>query len=221
MDPDRSHPDERNADTASSASLPPLHPFEEARGAAVREVAPFTRTGDPAMMRLAEEASRGCGTMVGMVSLLEYAEEWVVACVGTEAERIPRAVSFCAHAILGPDITVVEDASKDPRFRTNPFVTDEHHLRFYAGAPILDATGLPLGAVCVCDAAPMTLSSACHLHLRGLADAASAVLESRLLLADAHDRYVPEAGRLKTRARFDALLLTLLDLRSPEGSARR
>ena len=196
------------------SSHPRLYPLEPERIESVREVTPFTRTGDPAMVLLAKEARAVCGVTVGMVSLLEEAEEWVVACVGTEAERIPRALSFCAHTILEPDVLVVEDASQDPRFRTNPFVLDEHHLRFYAGAPIFDATGLPLGAVCVCDASPQAFSTRCLLNLRRLAASASAVLEVRLLHADARTHYASSPQAKKAQNRLDALLLALLDTRT-------
>lgn len=191
----------------------PAHPLEPERLAAVREVAPLTRTGDPAMVSLAKEAKDACGVMVGMVSLLEEQEEWVVACVGTEAERIPRIVSFCAHTILEPDVLVVEDVTRDPRFDKNPYVLDEHHMRFYAGAPVFDATGLPLGAICVAHAEPMRLDSRCLFSLRRLADAVSAVLEARLLLADAHSRYLGRAEAKTAQARLDLLLQTLVEPR--------
>lgn len=191
---------------------PPPYPREEERLDAVREAAPHTRTNDPAMVRLADEARLVCGTSVGMVSLLEEQEEWVVACLGTEAERIPRAVSFCAHTILEADVLVVDDASRDRRFAADPFVIDAHHLRFYAGAPIFDGTGLPLGAVCVCDAEPKALSSSGALSLRRLAEVASAVLQSRTLLTDAQIAYASRAERAATADRFDALLLELIGL---------
>ena len=162
------------------------------------------------MVRLAREASGLCGASVGMVSLMEAEEEWVVACVGTEADRVPRLHSFCAHTILEPEGLVVPDASKDPRFATNPFVLDRHHLRFYAGAPMFDATGLPLGAVCVAHAKPQEVSTLCLETLRHLADVASAVLETRLLFADSYRRILPDRRFPATRARLDALLLTLI-----------
>ena len=210
---DSDRPSASQGDALPLPSNPPSYALERERLVSVREVEPFTWTNDPAMMSVARKAAEICGVKVGMVSVMEEEEEWVVACVGTEIERVPRALSFCAHTILEADALVVEDASRDVRFLDNPFVRDEHHLRFYAGAPIFGSTGLPLGAVCVADAEPNSLSSKGLLALRDLAATASAVLEIRLLLADARTRYAPETEHRTTRARLDALLLTLLEPR--------
>ena len=105
----------------------------------------------------------------------------------------------------------MEDASRDPRFASNPFVLDEHHLRLYAGAPIFDGGGLPLGALCVCDAEPASPSSRCLASLRTLADAASAALEIRLLIADPRKGGAPADERQAARERLDVLLARLAD----------
>jgi len=52
---------------------------------------------------------------------------------------------------------MVEDASRDARFAANPLVTGPLHVRFYAGVPLVDAGGYPLGTLCVLDREPRRL----------------------------------------------------------------
>jgi PAS domain S-box-containing protein len=66
----------------------------------------------------------------------------------------PLSLSICAHAIRQPDVFVVPGATKDARFNSNPLVTGEPYLRFYAGAPLITKEGLRLGTLCVLDSKP-------------------------------------------------------------------
>lgn len=64
-----------------------------------------------------------------------------------------RDVSFCAHAITQSEVMVVEDATLDPRFHDNPIV-EAGFIRFYAGVPLMSASGHALGALCIIDDKP-------------------------------------------------------------------
>ena len=66
--------------------------------------------------------------------------------------------SFCAHSMLQPGVFEVRDATPDVRFRTNPAVSGEAGVRFYAGVGIADLNGFPLGAFCVVDVRPRALT---------------------------------------------------------------
>ncbi|MGK5052744.1 GAF domain-containing protein [Janthinobacterium sp. RB2P8] len=49
------------------------------------------------------------------------------------------------------------DALLDPRFQNNPPVTGELYIRFYAGFPLKDRDGYPIGALYILDRGPRKL----------------------------------------------------------------
>ncbi|MEX2596124.1 MAG: GAF domain-containing protein, partial [Salibacteraceae bacterium] len=98
-----------------------------------------------------------CNVPVSLVSFVDKDRQWFMSNHGTETKETPRQVSFCAHAILQDDIFIVSDARKDDRFKDNPSVTGKSNIVFYAGVPLIDKEGLPIGSLCVIDHKPRTL----------------------------------------------------------------
>ncbi|WGM30038.1 PAS domain-containing protein [Brevundimonas sp. NIBR11] len=95
-----------------------------------------------------------CDTPTALISLVDADTQWFKARVGLDASETGRDVSFCDHAMREHDVMVVPDATLDARFAANGLVTGEPHIRFYAGAPLVSASGFPLGSLCVIDYRP-------------------------------------------------------------------
>ena len=91
---------------------------------------------------------------VALVTLVDVERQWFKSCIGLDETETATEISFCAHAIAaGDEPMVVTDATIDPRFSGNPLVTGKHHIRFYAGAPMVVA-GARIGTLCVLDQKP-------------------------------------------------------------------
>ena len=183
----------------------------------MRDFRPCAPRDDPLMASIVRQAMEVCDCPFGVVSLVEEHEERFLATFGRSSEPVDRSASICAYAILEPIALVVEDLREDPRFCDHDWVTGKPYLRFYAGVPIFDATGLPLGAVCVNHTETKSLSIDCLLALEDLAAKAAAVLETRLLFAQTHSSHGSEEARADARSFLDARLLALVEPRPSCG----
>ena len=113
---------------------------------------------DEAFDRVVRLACAALEAPIGAVTFIEGERQWVKASEGIDITETPRDVSFCTHTIQTADVMVVEDATKDPRFWDNPFVTAEGGIRFYAGAPLTTREGFQIGSLCVVDHIPRRIN---------------------------------------------------------------
>ncbi len=159
--------------------------------------------------QITDFAAALCDAPIALVSIVEDERQRFLARTGLDAEETSRDVSFCAHAMQGEDIFVVQDASVDPRFAANTLVTNSPHIRFYAGAPLLNGDGMPLGALCIIDDKPR--EDLAPLQRQGLSLLARQVmveLEGRRRDQDIIARQVKDAEAV---AESDRLFRTLAD----------
>ncbi len=147
-------------------------------------------------------ASALCGAPIALVSLIDRDRQWLKARVGFELAETPRSVAFCDHVIRNPDqLMEIPDATRDPRFRENPFVTGQDHVRFYAGMPLVTPSGAAIGTVCVLDRQPRDLTDTQREALASLARLTMNLLEARHR-ERAHERaaLLAEAGAAEAAA---------------------
>ena len=149
-----------------------------------------------------------CDAPMAAITLIDEDRQWLKSRVGLDLQQTPRDLAFCAHAILGRELLTVEDASLDPRFADNPFVTSAPGIRFYAGAP-LDAHGAALGTLCVLDDKPRRLTPSQLEALGILRNAVMSMLELRRALRDldAVERLVPMCAWCRAIRRDDGAWL--------------
>jgi len=125
---------------------------------------------EPDFDRLVALAAMVCDAPIALVSLVDGDRQWFKARCGTDLTETPRADSFCAWAIAsGEEVFVVEDATADFRFAENPLVVGPPWIRFYAGAPLHDGAGSPIGTICVLDREARSLDPTAQEALRLLA----------------------------------------------------
>jgi anti-sigma regulatory factor (Ser/Thr protein kinase) len=159
---------------------------EQARLAALRRYRILDTAPEEAFDDLTLLASHICGTPMALITLIDENRQWFKSERGLGIRETERSVAFCTHAIKQTSILEVPDTREDERFRNNPFVTGQPHIRFYAGAPLVTPDGYALGTLCVVDTEPRHLSPEQMRALDALRHQAQAQLELRRRLDELH-----------------------------------
>jgi PAS domain S-box-containing protein len=118
---------------------------------------------------------------ISLVSLVDADRVFFKANIGMgKAKETNRGKSLCALAVLDPEVTVFEDALKEPCLIANPNVAGDFGLRFYAGAPLITHDGFLIGTLCIIDKQPRQFTAGEEIILKGLAVAVMDQIELRL-----------------------------------------
>src|ERR1700761_549005 len=138
--------------------IPAPIPTDEAqRLQALREMLILDTPPEERFDRVVRFAADEFDMPIVLVSLVDAKRQWFKARVGLDVCETDRESSFCGHAIMQPQILVVDDALADERFHDNPLVVGGPRIRFYAGAPLQLPTGEIIGTLCMIDRQPRQL----------------------------------------------------------------
>jgi signal transduction histidine kinase len=163
---------------------------EEARLSALYSYGALDAPRPRALAELTQLGSSVFDTTMSTVTLVDRDRQWFAGKTGVTPDETPRDISFCAETIPTRSPLVVTDARADAHFRDYANVTGDPHIRFYAGAPLIDDDGHVLGAFCVKDDRPGDLGPRQRDALETLSRQATghlSLMRSRLMLADLGD----------------------------------
>lgn len=124
---------------------------EQHRLRTLREYRLLDTGAEPSFDRVTKLVADLFDAPIALVSLLDDCRQWFKSAYGIDIRETPRDISFCQHVVHAETPLIVTDATKDSRFRDNPMVTGEPHIRFYAGVPLRANNGVLLGTLCVID----------------------------------------------------------------------
>lgn len=157
---------------------------------------------EPAFDDLTEIATRFCHAPISLISFLDRDREWFKSKLGTELREVSRDHDFASRAMRTGGILIVPDVTSDDALKENPLVKDEPHVRFFAGCPLINADGQPLGALYILDHEPHELSSDQQQMLRLLSHEAMMLLELRRETRELRHRHEKAVEEMK--AQFEA-----------------
>jgi PAS domain S-box-containing protein len=148
----------------------------------LRDPAFGTAGADPALAALARRLAADAGWPGAALSVVGSHTVQYLAASGVARAclpPVPRATSFCGHAVLGHGPLAVVDAARDPRFEQAPLVCGEPALVAYAGMPVV-VQGHRIGAVCVFDTRAHEADAGVLAALDDMATLAAALFDGRL-----------------------------------------
>jgi len=145
-------------------------PIEQERLCALNAYHILDTPAEKSFDNLVKLATQIFNMPIAFISLIDERRQWFKSSIGLGATEMNRHDSFCEHTIEGTDVMEVCDTWDDRRFNDFAVVTGEPHIRYYAGAPLIDDEGYALGSLCVADTKPHQLTELQKDILRNLAE---------------------------------------------------
>ncbi len=161
-----------------------MHMHDERRLSALRAYDPAGMGQDHGLDALCSLVRMTLNVPMAAVTLVDERLTHHVGLAGMELGALPNDITFCSRTIEGTLPMLVEDATKDARFASNPFVITDPGVRFYLGAPLIAPDGSALGAICAVDTKTRLCSAEEISKLSTLASTAVQILEMRRRMSE-------------------------------------
>lgn len=107
---------------------------------------------------LTKLASLICQTQAAGIIFIDDKRAWLKSVIGADLVDVPRSESFAYKVMLANKMVQIEDTLLDEQV-LKTICIGEGNIRFCAGVPIIDDEGHALGAFCVYDLKPHSLSN--------------------------------------------------------------
>ncbi len=132
-----------------------------------------------------------------MINFLDHDRQWTKSNIGWQVNDIPRNKSVCTYTIQEGKYMVVNDLSKDDRFKDYSYVSSKR-FQFYAGVVLQSRHGYKIGTICVLDSKPREINDKELEVLQVLGNAVESQLEIRLK----REELIEEHKKLKKTTTF-------------------
>ncbi|MEV6299598.1 SpoIIE family protein phosphatase [Actinoplanes sp. NPDC051861] len=155
---------------------------------------------DEAFDRLAMLVRMLVDAPMGVVCLVDEEKQHFAGQVGlpdqlAAVREMPLTRSFSRHVVVSGELLAIADVRTDPRMRDNPAIEEVGAIA-YVGAPIRDADGLVVGALCAVDQEPRIWTASEVALLSELAAVCSSEVCLRIARTAAEEsRLAAEAAR--------------------------
>jgi DNA-binding NtrC family response regulator/GAF domain-containing protein len=186
----------------------------QARLAVLRRLEYLDATPEPALDSITAFVTWFFNAPISAIGLIHNDHIIVKSFYGLEKAQVDRLPEWRAAAIATDDVFCITDALEDPLAKSDPLVTGEFGLRFYAAAPLRTREGYSMGTLSVIDRKPRYISVLEKEFLRRMAALAVDLIESRLIanrLSALIASLASEAPRFASLAADERLLQVLAE----------
>ncbi len=188
-------------DTALSRTVASTATLKLAR---LHTIDPFYTPLEERFERITRLARQALKVPIAAITVVQDDRQWFKSVAGLDVSELPLDKSLCTEVLKEGRLVVVPDTLHDLYLMSNPLVCGGPRIRFYAGAPIRNASGRTIGTFCAMDTKPRSPDDDFRTMLSDLADMAQRELFS-LELRNAQAALVSKLGKARRQAMFDPL----------------